>query len=508
MFNIWAVSVAFLALFCAYNTLQGYVTTLFPAGLGNKSLSILYGSVAIFVFFGTPLVQVLGTRLAMFCGALCYVAYIASLIYFVPAVVLVMSAVIGFGAAVLWVALGVWITQNSTRITRGQNMGIFWSVFQISNILGPMATFIIFPHLNSDATLFAGFTVCGAIGVAMLLLLRPVQDQPESNDADEGTSASSSQVATNALRAYTKASCLGKLSWLGASVWGSVLASFRMIATFEMAALMPLVWFSGCELSFWSGAFPLLFPQNQVGLILTFVGIGEVVGGVSMGHLGDRLGRSAPALVGAVSYAVALGLSCWIQAAGGNINPVIADVPLIGYVAAVCFGLADSSFNTTCYAMVSQLYGHEDAENRATQTMQPQDVHQDLQHLIRGQQHDSAGIINSNAGESPMRKKTSFDEHPRREQASEETPILLANAEEAIAVLSLDSDRSAVAFTIFQLVQNMGSALWFWVCLKLPLSGTGSSYTQIYLQVAMLAVGIICFLMLDWTTCRRRRAVT
>lgn len=88
---------------------------------------------AIFVFFGTPLTQVLGTRLAMFvgefvgrrrvttvvrctlpqrfpspsftfsppsAGAFCYVIYIASLIRVIPAVVLVMSCVIGFGAAV------------------------------------------------------------------------------------------------------------------------------------------------------------------------------------------------------------------------------------------------------------------------------------------------------------------------------------------------------------------------------------------------------------------------
>lgn len=41
MFNVWMVALAFFALFCAYNTLQGYVTTLFPSGLGNQSLAVL-----------------------------------------------------------------------------------------------------------------------------------------------------------------------------------------------------------------------------------------------------------------------------------------------------------------------------------------------------------------------------------------------------------------------------------------------------------------------------------
>ena len=44
------------------------------------------------------------TRLAVahlsFAGALCYIFYIGSLIYVIPALVLAMSCVIGFGAAV------------------------------------------------------------------------------------------------------------------------------------------------------------------------------------------------------------------------------------------------------------------------------------------------------------------------------------------------------------------------------------------------------------------------
>jgi MFS family permease len=58
------------------------------------------------------------------------------LIKIVPGVVLTMSVVIGFGAALLWIALGVFLTENSKPETYGAVSGLFWSVFQVCNIVG------------------------------------------------------------------------------------------------------------------------------------------------------------------------------------------------------------------------------------------------------------------------------------------------------------------------------------------------------------------------------------
>lgn len=59
-------------------------------------------------------------------------------------------------------------------------------------------------------------------------------------------------------------------------------------------------------------------------------------------------------------------------------------------------------------------------------------------------------------------------------------------------------------------VQNIGSAVWFIVCLMLPLTGnsttgTVGSYTQVYIQVALLALGLACFIILDVISQRRSR---
>ena len=62
-------------------------------------------------------------------------------------------------------------------------------------------------------------------------------------------------------------------------------------------------------------------------------------------------------------------------------------------------------------------------------------------------------------------------------------------------------------------VQNIGSALWFLVCLKVPLTGnsattTPGSFTQVYAQVALLLCGLACFVLLDRLARRRREVFT
>ncbi len=52
--------------------------------------------------------------------------------------------------------------QNSTTATYGANTGLFWAIFQLSNIVGNLCTYSVFPHVSST-TLYAGFSVTGAV---------------------------------------------------------------------------------------------------------------------------------------------------------------------------------------------------------------------------------------------------------------------------------------------------------------------------------------------------------
>ncbi len=63
--------------------------------------------------------------------------------------------------------------------------------------------------------------------------------------------------------------------------------------------------------------------------------------------------------------------------------------------------------------------------------------------------------------------------------------------------------RSSVgAFTIFQLVQNGGSALWYLVSLRMPVHDGGAglppgSFSQVWIQVAFLVLVAATFVVVD-----------
>lgn len=119
--------------------------------------------------------------------------YIASLVKIIVPLVYATSVVIGFGAAILWVAQGAFLTKCSDESTRGRNSGIFWGIFQLSGtsgynvrsncsgIIGNFSAYFILDFNEPPSVLFLVLTVCGICGVIVLLILRPVKDDDEGS---------------------------------------------------------------------------------------------------------------------------------------------------------------------------------------------------------------------------------------------------------------------------------------------------------------------------------------
>lgn len=247
-----------------------------------------------------------------------------------------------------------------------------------------------------------------------------------------------------------------------------------------------------------AGEFPQMLPTTSLGLVLTFAGCGEVVGGYVMGRLSDTAGRSVSMLVGFVLYVTGLGLTTWMKwvstLASPPTMPSWQGVAAPFYFAAFCFGLADSAFNTNIYATISQLYGTmEDA------------------------------VLDARSGK---RARGGGGHVP----ASATTPLLVDGVSSAVAVdgSSVNGDgvaaaaggevvdvdampveshtQSVGAFTIFQFIQNCGSAFGFFYEIPFPLHGDSGTYAQIFVQGALLLLGVACFVLLDRTIVRKATA--
>ena len=197
--NVVIMAAAFFFLFASYNTLQSYLSTTLPANLGFESLVVIY----VFYCLCIPIAPVFCARAndrhIMVLGALSYSLFTASLISGIRSAILLASAVLGFGAALLWVAQGSFLTACSSEENRGRYAGIFWSGFQISAIAGPLASYAILAHFRKDKSkgnlvMYVTFAISGCVATLLLCALRPIGRSVGKSSTEPSPTTSKSQL--------------------------------------------------------------------------------------------------------------------------------------------------------------------------------------------------------------------------------------------------------------------------------------------------------------------------
>jgi MFS family permease len=111
------------------------------------------------------------------------------------------------------------------------------------------------------------------------------------------------------------------------------------------------------EYSFWNGEFPRLLPKEEIGLVLLFAGVSEVIGGLTFGRLSNRFGKSLILLLGSFSFALALIFITSTQRKI-HVNPTWHSVSWTAYAASTCVGITDSAFNVMVWSTLGDLYPH------------------------------------------------------------------------------------------------------------------------------------------------------
>lgn len=504
-FNILMVSSAFLVLFSSYNALQNIATSLFPNGLGNQSLSVLYGTCAASVFFAPPIVHLLNSRYTMILAGSFYVVYMLSLIVIIPEVVLALSTVIGVGDILLWTAVGVFISQNSTRAEYGYNSGLFWSIFQLCNIIGNVAIYFVLSNVPANAQVYIGFSSVAAIGTGMLCFLRaPEANNEEDEEVTMGEKTKSflgddeifdREGARSLASSFSGVSSgnsnkerissfnfpikgISTEEKLHVSMWELTVKSIYdcTVLMFNRESLMltPMYIFSGLELSFWSGEFSQFLQPSVIGLVLSFAGVGEVVGGLVFGKISDQYGRSVSITIGSVCYAAGLGISCYMKQQDYTPDPQVLGAPGVAYIAALLFGLGDSAFNTNLYALVAQIW---QTPHLKTSGHVPSSSNDKESGLLQEEEENVAFI---RSGGQNLQNTDDNNSAPAIDDAKK-------------VVTGVES---LSAFTIFMMWQNLGSGIGFFYAIPLPMHGPGT-YIQAYVQFGLLVVSLALFVLVD-----------
>lgn len=97
-------------------------------GDGYLSQAIVNGAFSLTNFIAPTIVSIVGVRTTLVLGTCFYTIFIFSFLYPNSMFLYASSALIGFGAANVWVANGIYFTRCSTKETIGKYVGIYWAI--------------------------------------------------------------------------------------------------------------------------------------------------------------------------------------------------------------------------------------------------------------------------------------------------------------------------------------------------------------------------------------------
>jgi MFS family permease len=103
-----------MILFTAYNAVQNLSSSIIDGALGYWAIATTYITLCLCCFFVTgALVARLGPKLAMLCGASTYSLFLLANRFPAYATLIPTAALTGFGASLVWVGQGAYITACS-----------------------------------------------------------------------------------------------------------------------------------------------------------------------------------------------------------------------------------------------------------------------------------------------------------------------------------------------------------------------------------------------------------
>eukprot|EP01084_Bolivina_argentea_P228755 386278_1 len=152
--NAIVCSFAFFLIFTAFGTVQNFATST-HGDSGAISLTILYAVLTVSNVVVPVLLNHLSSKLAMFLGSATYAIYVAANIHEIDAMLYVAGGLEGFGAAVLWVGQGAFITkcaydyadkyQLDRKSQLGYFNGLFWAWMVGNQFVGNLiAAFLLY----------------------------------------------------------------------------------------------------------------------------------------------------------------------------------------------------------------------------------------------------------------------------------------------------------------------------------------------------------------------------
>ncbi|XP_054719290.1 UNC93-like protein [Uloborus diversus] len=336
--NLVVVCLGFLFLFTAYQALANLQSTMnMEDDIGVVSQSVIYAVLIVSsIFLPKLVIQRFGCKVTLVMSILTYAPYVAANFYphmwtFVPAAVLV-----GIGAAPLWSAKCTYINEisfmysshgkESSDVVTSRFFGIFFMIFQNTQIWGNLISFFVLRPTPKDETLIWGnetfinndTLLCGAD------FCSGINENLMPPSVEKRHMLVAIYISCVILAAIIVALFLDPLNTEKSkskegedSVFARSIATLRQLKKADQMLLVPLTIFSGMEQAFILSEYTKAYVACAWGLYyvgLVFICFGVV--NAIMSYLSGRLIKYVPRMVlmmtaAAGNLAVCLVLLFW-----------------------------------------------------------------------------------------------------------------------------------------------------------------------------------------------------
>ena len=330
--NAFLTGLCFFLVFSGWSAVSNILTST-RGDVGSYALSIVYLTLTISNLITAKLISKYSPKHIMLFGSMTYAICIATNIsHFPPIILYVASFLVGVGAAAIWVAQQIFVTQCSNYFEMNNNLelnsklgyfnGLFYMIYNFKKIIGPAIGAVSLSFGASVSAMYSILTFLCLIGGLGFLLLKPMKehendalkndidkqqevvgllddqsdtDNHEEND-NEDTDSVNDTSKINEVEGEKVADKIetnnNEIEPQQISLKQSIYKIFELWQDIRLWQLVPFTIFCGLDASFISGVFPLLIQGTKSKFyIISYCGICLSVSSMIVGKLSDKIGR-------------------------------------------------------------------------------------------------------------------------------------------------------------------------------------------------------------------------
>eukprot|EP00301_Raphidiophrys_heterophryoidea_P018310 c3304_g1_i1.p1 GENE.c3304_g1_i1~~c3304_g1_i1.p1 ORF type:complete len:536 (+),score=107.26 c3304_g1_i1:146-1609(+) len=367
-FTLLIFSTSFLLTFTAFGGVQNLETSL---DLGTASGHVVVGLVYVFFtvgcLFAPKIVSILGSKMCIFLQEVDIAIFIAAHFYPSSYTLYPSASLIGIGSAMMWVGQGEFVSflakqheqanntkqkKHKSKNVAGQFQGIFFALFQSSQVTGNIISSILFTLSSSSGgpspavmrVMFGVYLICACTGAALLFFF------VKSSKALSAQRAAKQMLENSNVKDATTDIVSAPIG---------ILDPLKLALNPKIALLIPMFLVTGLECGFAWGDLtnkvikPALGEAN-IGFAMAVYGACDAFFSFLFGRVSDKLGRPLIALSGFLCHA-ACSAALLLRMRHKATNPLGSEWAPVLTICAF-WGIGDAVWNTIISATLGTCF--------------------------------------------------------------------------------------------------------------------------------------------------------